>query len=222
MNSNGLKLERNRFIFNYGHKSFGLLLLSANENVIEKNTFSFNQRGMYIDQATSNSIRDNRIVQNQIGIELWASSNDQTFSLNTIDENTIPVVALGGTGNNHWSENHKGNDWGASFPVADLNQDGIGDQPVAYQSSLFELIEDQELTYLFLKTPAIAVYEKINQFFNKDKTMFEDSYPIVKKDSGSNLYRVLLLSLGILVIIIILIKGRRPLCITFGKNGKKT
>jgi nitrous oxidase accessory protein len=222
MNSNGLKLKNNQFIFNYGHQSFGILLLSANDNVIEKNTFFLNQRGLYIDQATNNSIKDNQIIRNQIGVELWASSNEQIFSLNTINENTLPVVTLGGQGKNHWSENHKGNDWGTSFPVLDLNQDGVGEQPVAYHSSLYELIEDQELTYLFLKTPAISVYEKINQFFNKDKIMFEDSYPLVKGETSTANHWVWLIPALALLGVIILIKRRYPLCITFGKNGRKT
>jgi len=219
MQSDRNVLKNNDFIFNYGHKSFGLLLLSGNNTIIEDNTFFLNQRGLYIDQSTNNVIKHNRIVKNQIGIELWASSNEQTFSLNDIEENTIPAVSLGGQGRNYWSENNKGNYWGKSFPALDLNQDGVGDEPVSYQSSLFELIEDQELTYLFLKSPAIAVYEKLNQFFNKDKTMFEDPFPLVKT-SKSHHYWLLYLLGGISIII--LLKGRHQLCIIFGRNGRKT
>lgn len=181
MHSNGIRLEKNRFIFNFGHKSFGLLLLSSRDTTILDNTFSLNQRGLYIDQATGSVIKHNQILKNQIGIELWASSNEQIFSLNEIEENTIPVASLGGEGRNSWSENGIGNHWGKSFPMLDLNQDGIGDESIVYQSSLHELIEDQELVYLFLKSPAIAIYEKMNQFFHKEKTMFTDPYPIVQE-----------------------------------------
>ncbi|WP_413358345.1 nitrous oxide reductase family maturation protein NosD [Robertmurraya sp. 2P01SA] len=181
MHSNGIRLEENKFIFNYGHKSFGLLLLSSRDTTILENTFSLNQRGLYIDQATGSLIKNNRILNNQVGIELWASSNEQVFTLNKIDENTIPVASLGGEGRNHWSENGKGNHWGQSFPMLDLNQDGIGDEKIVYQSSLHELLENQELVYLFLKSPAIAIYEKMNQFFHKEKTMFTDPYPIVQE-----------------------------------------
>ncbi|WML50441.1 NosD domain-containing protein [Neobacillus sp. PS3-34] len=71
MNSNSIKMRNNQFIFNYGNRSFGLLLLQANNIRIENNLFYLNQRGMYIDQSTGNIIRHNRIIQNQIGIELW-------------------------------------------------------------------------------------------------------------------------------------------------------
>ncbi|MBY0097486.1 nitrous oxide reductase family maturation protein NosD [Mesobacillus maritimus] len=200
MHSNGLTLENNQFIFNYGHRSFGLLLLSANDNQIENNTFYMNQRGLYIDQATRNTIRDNHIYQNQIGIELWASSTDQIFTQNTISDNTIPAVTLGGTGNNAWSKDAIGNDWGRSFPILDLDQNRIGDHSAIYQSSLYELIEDQELTYLFLKSPAISIYEKMNELLNKSKIMFEDEHPLVSHPKKQGvLWIVVLLVLGVVV-----------------------
>ncbi|HAQ06096.1 MAG TPA: nitrous oxide reductase family maturation protein NosD [Bacillus bacterium] len=219
MHSNQLKLKNNQFIFNYGHRSFGLLILSANENYIENNTFYMNQRGLYIDQSTDNMIRANHIFQNQIGIELWASSNEQVFTENSIEENQIPAVALGGSGRNSWSNNGTGNYWNASFPLLDLDQDGVGDSSAVYKSSLYELIEDQELVYLFLKSPAIQIYEKMNQLLNNEKVMFEDEHPLIAKGHQ----KVNLPVIGIIAIIItaILVKRRHLLCITFGRNGRK-
>lgn len=220
MESHGNKLAQNEFIFNYGHRSFGLLLLSSFDTVIENNTFFMNQRGLYIDQSTNNLIKNNHIVKNQIGVEIWASSNEQIFTQNKIEENTIPVFALGGQGRNEWSKDGAGNDWGPQFPILDLNQDKIGDDPIIYQSSLAELIEDQEITYLFLKSPAITVYEKINQFFSKPKTMFEDPAPLVN-NKEFKLPWIWVVTASIIVILILL-KGRQLLCITFGRNGRKT
>lgn len=200
MNSNGLKLEGNQFIFNYGHKSFGILLLSANDNYIENNTFRMNQRGLYIDQSTRNLIRGNNIYQNQIGIELWASSNQQVFTENEIEDNTLPAVTLGGSGTNTWSKDGVGNNWGSNFALLDLDQNGIGDTPATYQSTLYELIEDQELTYLFLKSPAITVYEKMNELLNNSKIMLEDEHPLVSNtDKQLILWPALLLAGGLLL-----------------------
>lgn len=220
MHSNEIELENNQFIFNYGHRSFGILLLSAKDITIRDNTFFLNQRGLYIDQTTNSLIENNKIIKNQVGIELWASSNEQVFTKNEIDENTIPVVTLGGQGRNSWSNQGIGNNWGDSFPVSDLNQDGIGDVPVVYQSSLYELIEEQELTYLFLKSPAIAIYEKMNQILHNSQTMFEDEFPIVQKKEFS-MSSIWFAVLGI-VLFAILLKGRQLLCIISGRNGKKT
>ncbi|MCM3567123.1 nitrous oxide reductase family maturation protein NosD [Neobacillus mesonae] len=221
MNSNELKLKDNQFIVNYGNQSFGLLLLMANDNQIQHNTFYMNQRGLYIDQATRNLIQDNRIIQNQIGIELWSSSNDQIFTLNQISDNTIPAVSIGGKGErNAWSKAGKGNDWGSSFPLTDLNQDGIGDFPITYYSTLHQLIEDQELTSLFLKSPAINIYEKLNATQADEKVMFKDPHPLISKTSGH--WQILYIVMGLFAVVFIFTKGGRKLCITFGRNGKRT
>jgi nitrous oxide reductase family maturation protein NosD len=220
MNSNHLKLEDNQFIINYGSQSFGLLLLQANDNYIANNTFYMNQRGIYIDQATRNEFISNKIVQNQIGIELWASSNQQTFSLNQISENTIPAVTLGGNSeNNAWIKNGQGNNWGPQFPLTDLNQDGIGDFPITYRSSIYQLIEDQELSYLFLKSPALTIYEKINAFVQEEAVMFNDPHPLAAAKGRHSL--ILILAFGVFALLLLL-KGGQHLCITFGRNGRKT
>lgn len=219
MNSNHLTLEDNQFIVNYGNQSFGLLLLQANDNQIKNNTFYMNQRGIYIDQATRNMIQGNKITQNQIGIELWASSNEQIFTENLLTENTIPAVTIGGTGeSNFWSYNGKGNDWGNSFPLTDLNQDGIGDFPITYVSSLYQLIEDQELSYLFLKSPALAIYAKMNALLQDEKIMFHDPHPLAAKKEKKNYILIAVIGLAA---VLILRKGRHLLCITFGRNGRK-
>lgn len=220
MNSNELSLSDNKFIFNYGHKSFGLLLLSSNDSTIEDNLFFLNQRGLYIDQATRDLYKNNQIIKNQIGVELWASSNEQVFTLNQIEENTIPVATLGGQGRNSWHFNEKGNQWGNNFPLTDLDKNGIGDQPITYTSSLNKLMEEQELTYLFLKSPAIGVYEKMNELLNNEESIFEDPYPLLsasEKTQGWIWLAALLVCAGF-----ILLKGRNVLCSIFGKNGRRT
>ncbi len=220
MQSNELTLSDNEFIFNYGHKSFGLLLLSSNDSTIEDNLFFLNQRGLYIDQATRNTYKNNQIIKNQVGVELWASSNEQIFTLNQIEENTIPVATLGGKGRNSWHINEKGNQWGNSFPLTDLDTNGIGDQPITYYSSLNKLMEEQELTYLFLKSPAIAIYEKMNELFNNEEAIFEDPYPVlsVSKETQNWIWG----ALAIVIACIILLKGRHVLCSIFGRNGRRT
>ncbi|THE13246.1 nitrous oxide reductase family maturation protein NosD [Bacillus timonensis] len=219
MHSNGLTLSNNQFIFNYGHRSFGLLLLSSNQGTITDNTFFMNQRGLYIDQSTGNVIRHNQLVKNQIGIELWASSNEQIFTINQIDENTIPAITLGGQGQNSWSEDGVGNDWGSSFPLTDLDQNGVGDQSVTYYSSLHQLIEEQELTYLFLKSPAIIIYEKIQALVLHNETvMFEDASPIVQRATFG--FRWIWMVVTVALVAVIFGKRRFHICTLFGRNGR--
>src|SRR5690625_571096 len=71
-----------------------------------------------------------------------------------------------------------GNYW--DEPMIDLNNDGIGDIPFEYTSSLGDLIEDSdELAYLFLESPAVKVYEKINDILGNQDVMAIDDYPLL-------------------------------------------
>ncbi|MED5076745.1 nitrous oxide reductase family maturation protein NosD [Geobacillus stearothermophilus] len=181
MNSNRIVLKNNRFFFNKGMRSFGLLLQMANDNRIIGNTFYQNERGLYIDQSNDNFLQRNVFLQNEIGIELWSSSQRQTFTENRIWKNTIAVARLGGGDRNRWDFRGVGNDWGGEAALLDLNQDGKGDSPFRYASSFHKLAEENELAYLFLSSPSLGVYEAINEWRQTDEVMAVDHAPLVKK-----------------------------------------
>jgi nitrous oxidase accessory protein len=185
MHSTGIELIGNEFSSHHGSRSFGLMLQASNNNIVKDNHFFHNQRGLYIDLSQENSIINNQFQQNQIGVELWASSSNQVFTLNHFFRNTIPVITVGGHSKNLWSKEDRGNNWGEMIPLFDLNEDGIGDMPVRYKSSLAKLIEDQELVYLFLHSPSILIYEKMNQFLHKQEVVFEDPHPLVNHRESS-------------------------------------
>ncbi|OLO28640.1 copper-binding protein [Alkalihalophilus pseudofirmus] len=184
MNSNHNVMIENEFSLNQSTRSFGLLLQMANDNTITENQFFQNQRGLFIDQSQNNRIEKNNIIQNQIGVELWASSKNQVFTENTFLKNVASVITAGGIPETKWSENNRGNDWGPDHPLLDLNQDGIADTPFKYSSSLYRLIEENELVYLFLNSPTISIYEKMNQLIYKDEVMVTDEHPLIHKDSS--------------------------------------
>jgi nitrous oxidase accessory protein len=203
-------LSENEFSLNQGSRSFGLMLQSSDDNLIKNNYFYQNLRGLYIDQSHDNRIEQNEMIQNQIGVELWASSSKQVFIENRFSRNVAAVLSLGGRSNNQWNENQRGNDWGSSIPLLDLNQDGIGDYPVQYTSALYKLVEDNELTALFLKSPAIRIYEKMSQVLNQDQVMMMDEYPLTRQRATTNFLGILAypFSAGILVALFVAMKRR--------------
>lgn len=180
------ELKGNEFSLNQGSRSFGLLLQGSDENIITNNMFFQNLRGIYIDQSQDNQFKSNQFIQNQIGVELWGSSSTQVFSENTFDRNVATVLTLGGHGDNSWNENGRGNFWGSNVPLLDLDQNEIGDDPVQYSSSLYKLVEENELAYLFLKSPAIKIYEKMNEVLNEDQVMFTDEYPLIAQHDNDD------------------------------------
>lgn len=179
MHSQGIILEKNQFSFNQGSRSFGLIIQTSEDNIIKNNEFYLNQRGIYLEQSNQNQIIGNKFFHNDIGIELWSSSTNQVFTDNHFKQNVAHVLNVGGEATNHWFKNGRGNYWGNEQSGFDLDQNGIGDSPIEYKSSLYKLIDENELAYLFLKSPSIGIYEKINEVMNTQDVMVEDQFPLI-------------------------------------------
>lgn len=186
MIARGTKLEGNEFSFHNSSQSFGVLLQSAQETVMTDNKFYRNLRGLYIDDANNGFIKGNQFSNTQVGVEIWSSANEQVFTENQFFHNTVPVIRLGAGKSNQWSKDGKGNFWGAEFPLFDLDQNGVGDNPVQYSSSLYKLVSENELIYLFINSPALGIYEKMNELLQNQEVMFEDPYPLIRENKGTN------------------------------------
>lgn len=177
MHSDHIILADNKFSFNQGSRSFGLIVQTSRDVHVLNNEFHLNQRGLYLEQSTSNVIEGNDFFQNQIGVELWTSSTAHVFVKNNFRKNRIHALTVGGESNNEWFRNGEGNYW--NVPMLDFNRNGIGDAPMEYTSALGELVETNELSYLFLSSPAITIYEKANELMTFQKVMAYDKYPLM-------------------------------------------
>lgn len=181
MHSHGIILKENQFSFNQGSRSFGLIIQTSSNNTVLENEFYLNQRGIYLEQSTQNKIEGNKFFHNEIGIELWTTSTSQVFTKNHFKQNVANVLTIGAESYNQWNQNGIGNYWGTELSVLDLDQNQIGDTPVEYRSSLYKLVQENELAYLFLKSPAITIYEKINEVLSTQKVMVVDEFPLIKE-----------------------------------------
>ncbi len=148
MFSKRIILRRNRFSRHIGYRAYGLLLQTGEDMLVEENRFEGNLVGLFLDGSLRNTFRDNLIAGNGIGIDLLASAEQNTFTANRFRHNRTPVRKVLGTGENRWSHEGRGNDWGDPA-VYDLDGDGIGDRP--YRAG------DPYLT-LAAARPALEVY----------------------------------------------------------------
>lgn len=206
MHSDHILLEDNKFSFNQGSRSFGLIVQTSRDVHVLNNEFHLNQRGLYLEQSTSNVIEGNDFFHNQIGIELWTSSTAHVFFKNHFNKNRINALTVGGESNNEWFKNGVGNYW--DTPMLDLDKDGIGDEPIEYTSALDQLVEDNELAYMFLSSPAILIYEKLNALLAAQKVMAYDKYPLMVKTESRGLSIILGLLLIALIVAAIYIRKR--------------
>lgn len=207
MHSDHLLLENNIFSYNHGSRSFGLIVQSSRDLQILKNKFYLNQRGLYLEQATSNRIEENKFFKNQIGIELWTSSTAHTFIKNHFSNNNMDVATIGGKSFNEWFERGVGNFW--HVPMFDLDDDGVGDSSYKYSSAIGSLIEENELAYLFLNSPAINIYEMTKSITSNQRIMAEDNYPMLTDQSNVISVWWIVLIFVILIGAMMIVKKRR-------------
>lgn len=196
MHSERLLLEHNDFSFNQGSRSFGLILQGSRDITIRDNAFHLNERGLYIEQTTHSRIEGNTFVRNGVGVELWSDSTAQVFVRNEFDHNTADAVLVGSESNNQWHENGVGNYW--NKPALDLDQNGVADSAMQYQSALGRLIKQNELAYLFISSPALSIYEKANQLFWHGDNVITDSYPLLRPHRPNLWWPMALLGVGLL------------------------
>ncbi|MFG6115878.1 nitrous oxide reductase family maturation protein NosD [Halobacillus sp. MO56] len=184
MHSDNIELRNNSFSYNHGSRAFGLIIQGSREIDVIDNKFYLNQRGLYLEQSTSNMIEGNTFFKNKIGIEVWSSSTSHFFIKNSFHENSSDVIAVGGESNNQFFKNGVGNYW--NTPMLDLDQDGTGDREMTSTSAISQLIEENELVYLFLESPAMTVYEQLNNLLSGQQTMALDKYPLMKENPSAN------------------------------------
>ena len=124
-------------------------MLQTGEDILaEENRFEANLTALFLDGSLRNTFHANLIAGNGVVIDLLASAEQNTFTANVFRDNRTSVRKVLGSGENAWSRDGRGNDWGDPA-VFDLDRDGIGDRP--YRAG------DPFLT-LAAARPALEVY----------------------------------------------------------------
>jgi nitrous oxidase accessory protein len=130
--------------------------------VVENNIVAGNARGFFIYDAEYNTLRGNLLVDNQVGVHLWAGSKNNTVEGNDFIGNREQVRYVGakdmpwGTeSGNHWS-NYVG--W-------DRDGDGHGDVPYEANDMVDRLSWRHPMMKLLLASPAVQALRLVGQQF---------------------------------------------------------
>jgi nitrous oxidase accessory protein len=154
MFSRRITLTRNVFTGNRGYRAYGLLLKDCEESTITHNLIAGNRTGVFLDGAVGNTLTENAITSNDVGIELRASSEGNRIAGNTIAGNTEPIAMPTGSSPNDWD----GNYW-SDYRGYDLDGDGRGDTPYKAGNVFGYLTENLPPARLFLLSPAVQALE---------------------------------------------------------------
>ena len=182
MFSKRIVLRRNVFARHVGYRAYGLLLHTGEDILAEGNRFVANLTALHLDGSLRNTFRDNLITGNGIGIDLMASAEQNTFTGNVFRDNRTPVRKVLGSGENAWSLDGRGNDWGDPA-VFDLDRDGIGDRPYRAGDPFLALAASRPALELYggtLAARALSWAEEAFPVFGVPRVV--DSVPLAPRE----------------------------------------
>ena len=146
----------------WGNSDHGIMLRSIQDAVIENNLVAGNQRGFFIYDAEYNEIRGNQVIDNMVGIHLWAGSKNNQVEGNDFIANREQIRYVAAR-DMIWGEKY-GNHW-SNYLGWDRNGDGIGDVSYEANDMVDRLTWRHPMMKLLLGSPAIQTLRMVAQQF---------------------------------------------------------
>ncbi len=146
----------------WGNSDHGIMLRTIQDSVVEGNVVAGNQRGFFIYDAEYNELLNNTIVDNVVGIHLWAGSKNNKVEGNDFIGNREQVRYVGAR-DMVWGE-ERGNHW-SNYIGWDRDGNGTGD--VRYEAN--DMVDRLSWQYpamkLLLASPAVQTLRLAGQQF---------------------------------------------------------
>ena len=166
-NRGGLALMevRNQVVRNnraWGNSDHGIMLRTIQDTLVENNVVAGNARGFFIYDAEYNTLRGNLVVDNLVGMHVWAGSKNNQVERNQFISNREQVRYVAAR-DERWGV-REGNYW-SNYLGWDRNGDGIGDVPYEANDLVDRLSWRHPLTKLLLASPAVQTLRLVGQQF---------------------------------------------------------
>ena len=180
MYSNRIEFRRNAFVRNRGFSSFGILFQDCDELVAEENFIVDNATGIFMEALRNTTFRRNTIANNDVAMQMFASSDANVFTENNFIDNLNPLLVIGKKTTTKWSAGGRGNFW-SEYDGYDLDQDGRGDVPLKIQN-IFQYMEgNYPRLRLYLNSPAARAMAAAEKTFPILKGSSEiDNAPLMR------------------------------------------
>jgi nitrous oxidase accessory protein len=166
-----------------GYHAFGLLMKDALDSVAEGNAIVDNASGLFLDSSHRNRFVRNLVADNDVGVVLYASSLENSFSDNDFVGNLATLHTVG-RAKADWSPGGRGNHY-SDYAGYDLDGDGRGDLPHRLQDAFEVLVGDHPLLRLFLSSAAADTLAAAERSFPLvPSSEQEDRAPAMRPVSG--------------------------------------
>lgn len=150
-----VSMLKNIFIANWGAASYGLLLKEITDSRIERNEFTRNTAGIYMEGTSRIDITSNRFHQNGWALRVQASCNDNTITRNNFTGNTFDVATNGSLVLNTFNSNY----WD-KYEGYDLNRDGTGDVPYRPVSMYSMVVEKNPTALMLFRSFLVGLFDR--------------------------------------------------------------
>jgi nitrous oxidase accessory protein len=156
MYSEDIVFARNTFARCRGFRAYGILLQSMSRVTATSNLILDNSRGIFMNNADSNVIENNDVIDNDLAIQLNGGCDGNLLVRNNFINNLSDLLLDVSDVETRWADENGGNHW-SRYRGYDLDADGAGDLPFPIQN-VFQVLETKvpEVRY-YLLSPAAEV-----------------------------------------------------------------
>ncbi|MEW5942591.1 MAG: nitrous oxide reductase family maturation protein NosD [Pseudomonadota bacterium] len=167
LNRGGLALMevKNQMVRNnkaWGNSDHGIMLRTIQDSVIDGNVVAGNGRGFFIYDAEYNTLKNNLVIGNRVGVHLWAGSVRNVVEGNDFIQNRDQIKFVA-TKDEYWGVKI-GNHW-SNYQGWDRDGDGIGDFPYEASDVVDRLIWRHPFMKLLLNSPAVQTLRMVARQF---------------------------------------------------------
>jgi nitrous oxidase accessory protein len=177
MYTKGVTMLRNRFIENWGSSCYGILLKDITDSRIERNTFSRNSTGIYMEGSNRITVQENIFSENGWALKVQASCEGNVVKHNNFIGNSFDVATNGSLVMNTFNENY----WD-KYEGYDLNKDKVGDVPYHPVSMFSMIVERIPFALMLYRSFVITLLDKTEKIIpSMTPVDLKDERPLMKK-----------------------------------------
>jgi len=138
---------------------------------------------MYLQNSAANTVADNLLEDNGVGVFTTAGSERNRFGGNRFEHNLVQVYEDHG-GDNQWTIEGRGNFW-SDYGGFDWNGDGIGERPYRLQTAASALMARRPVTRWFWMSPMFALLDWWSTQIPSSDPLSIDSAPLTVATSAA-------------------------------------
>ena len=177
MFSKMIVMHHNRFEFNWGAASYGLLLKEIYDAEIHDNIFEQNTTGINTEGSTRINYHRNIFLRNGWAVKVTGGCYENIFTENDFSHNAFDLSFDGHLNGSYFKENY----W-SEYTGYDLDKDGIGDIPYRPVKLFSYVVNKTPETIVLLRSLFVDIInfsEKVSPVFTPDDLL--DEQPKMKR-----------------------------------------